>query len=405
MMEIEEARERLVEKISPIRDSLMVSARDSFGCIAGGDIKALQPVPAFNRSAMDGYAVFSEDIREACEEHPVRLKVRGEIFAGDCKEIEYEKNTAVRIMTGGMIPDGYDAVVKQEDTDCGEEEVLIKKAVGAFENYCPIGEEVKEGQTVIPEGCRIGRTQAGLIAGLGLTEVRIRKPARIAVVSTGSELVRAGILLKKGKIYNTICSMLEYSIASQGFETAFCSICNDEEKNMVKEIRKAVRGSDLVITTGGVSVGKKDLVPAALDKLGAEVIFKNVNIQPGTPTMASVLENTVIISLSGNPFAALANFDIYFGCCAAKLMGSDAFLPVTEEAVLADAYEKVNSLRRLIRAKKSGNMVYLPADSHKASVFGNMTECNCYIDLPAGKKVSVGDTVNVIRCGVINEIR
>lgn len=398
-MEIEEAVRLVTESVIPIEDTLEIPSEEALGFIAGRDLVSEVNVPSFTRSAMDGYAVKASDVKAASPDNPVRLKVKGEILAGESRDIGYSPFSAVRIMTGGMMPEGYDAVVRQEDTDYGEDNVRIETAVPSGMNYCPAGEEIKAGDTVIPEGCCIGRIQTGLMAALGITKVCIRRPARIAVLSTGSELASVGEPLKPGQIYNSISQMLASSILEEKLEVVYRDICPDDSRMLKEKILRGLEMSDLLITTGGVSAGKKDLIPEVLDDLNARRLFSGVNIQPGTPTIASILENKLILSLSGNPYAAIVNFDIYFRAAVSKLMGSDHYLYESEECILHDRYDKVNRMRRLVRALVKGGRVYLPVSGHMSSVFGNMQQCNCYMDVPAGKSISPGDTVRIIRTG------
>lgn len=396
-MEIEQAIEAISASISMIKDEICIPLAEAAGMINAEDIKAIKPVPAFNRSAMDGYAVRAEDIKAAGADTPVRLKVIGQMYAGDNRDYIYEKGSAVRVMTGAMIPDGYDAVVKQEDTDYGEEEVLIYNAVGPYMNYCHKGEEADAGDTVIQAGTRLGRTGLGLAASLGMSEIRVRRPARIALISTGSELVSPGEALPKGKIYNSILSMLCASVKGEALSVSETVICPDDTDEIKRSLSHAFDISDAVITTGGVSVGKRDLIPEVYEQMGIERLFAGVNIQPGTPTMAGIYKGKVILSLSGNPYAALVNFDLYFPYIAAGLMSSKHYIYEPEEAILADPYDKVNKLRRFVRADVREGSVYLPDARHMSSVFGNMDRCNCYIDIPAGCHVSVGDRVKIRR--------
>lgn len=147
-------------------------------------------------------------------------------------------------------------------------------------------------------------------------------------------------------------------------------------------------------------MGKKDLLPKVLAQLGAKTIFSRVNIQPGTPTTASVLQNKVILSLSGNPFAMLVNFDMYFYHAAAVLMRSDVYVPKKTQAVLCSDYNKVNKRRRLVRAHLEGNKVFLPVQNHTSSVFSNLVDCNCYVDVPALTQIHKDETVNVFMMGL-----
>lgn len=394
-MTIEEALKLITDEAVPVTHTVTVPLGSVYGHILAEDVVAGAPVPAFARSAMDGYAVRASDVVKASKDSPVRLKVICEILAGDSREAAYIPGSAIRVMTGGMIPDGYDAVIKQEDTDCGEDEVLIFAPIEAYMNYCPVGEEIEKGQTVLKAGRRIGRVETGLLASLGYAEVLVKRPARIALISTGSELVSPGEDLPAGRIYGSIRYMLASSIAQEKLELTYSADCADDRELICEHIRKAAEISDMIITTGGVSVGKRDLIPAVLDDIGAKKLFSGVDIQPGTPTRASVYKDKIILSLSGNPYAALANFDLYFPPVISKLMVSDSFLPEIKEAVLADPYDKVNRMRRFVRSYEEGGKVFLPVQGHKSSVFGNMDRCNCYIDIPAGRKLAVGDTVKI----------
>ena len=396
-MEIEEAIGLVVSNISPIGEELTVKLEDAYGHILAKSITASDNVPSFARSAMDGYAVKSEDVSIASKDSPVRLRVVAQVLAGDSSDISYEDKTAVRIMTGGMIPDGYDAVVKQEDTDLGEREVCVCSPVGKYMNYCHPGEEIQKGAVVIEKGRRIGMIETGLIASLGIDSVRVKRPLRVSIVSTGSELTALGYDLPKGCIYGNIRYMIAAAVKSTGFEVTYSADCKDDKEMICDQIIKAREVSDVVITTGGVSVGKRDLVAAALSDIGAKILFTRVNIQPGTPTIASISEGKMILSLSGNPYAAIANYDLYFPPISATLMGCPELDTKTGEAILSDPYDKVNSMRRLVRAYEEGGRVYLPADKHMSSVFGNLERCNCYIDIPAKAKVSVGDIVRIRR--------
>jgi molybdopterin molybdotransferase len=311
-------------------------------------------------------------------------------------------------MTGGAVPDGYDAVVKQEDTDYGETEVNVFHGVSSYMNYCKVGEDIPEGSVVLPKGRRIGRVEAGVLASLGIPYVTVIRPVRVSILSTGSELSQlpreqdvnyAGFKVSQppvGKIYNSIACTLSAGLPAAGFEVD-SGICPDDTDEILRRLEDALIKSDIVITTGGVSVGKRDLLPEVLEKTGAKKVFAGVDIQPGTPTIGSVKDGKVILSLSGNPYAALVNFDLYFWEVAAKLTGCSAFLPERREAELASEYTKVNRHRRILRAKEVNGKVYLPTKSHASSVLSNLLDCNCYIDLPAGKTVSYGDTVEILR--------
>ena len=406
-MKIEEAVKRIIAEINPIRESETVPLDQACGRVLAEKIAAPFAVPHFPKSAMDGYAVCAESVKDASEEHPVHLRVIGEILAGDVWDEELSNDidktaSTVRVMTGALVPDGFDAVVKQEDTDYGESEVLIRHGVEPYMNYCKVGEDIAAGSTVLPAGRKLGRVEAGVLASLGISEVPVVRRPAVTVISTGSELKSlsgsdaSGTAPGQGKIYNSIYYTLSASLTQAGFSAAG-RVVPDETEAIAEAIKQALAVSDVVITTGGVSVGKRDLLPEVLETLGAERVFAGVNIQPGTPTIGSMLNGKAILSLSGNPYAALVNFDLYFWPLAAKLTGCDAYLPKREKAVLKSEYPKVNRLRRFVRARAEEGTVTLPAKSHASSVLSNLLDCNCYIDLNENMKVSPGDTVSIVR--------
>ena len=392
MLQIEECAARLQEAAVLIKESEYVSLKDCCGRILAENLKAPFDIPRFARSAMDGYAVKAADTGE----DGVVLRVKGKILAGEYDEITYEQKTAVRVMTGSYIPDGFDAVVKQEDTDMGIERVIIRKRVMPGENYCSIGEDVKKGATLAEKGTLIDPVMCGILASFGIEHVKVLRRPKICIISTGSELLAPGEPLTAGKIYGSVGYMLYGAVKNAGMQVKGPYICPDRKKEARKLIREAVMDSDMVITTGAISVGEKDFLPGLLKEMGGETLFKGADIQPGTPTMASLLGGRIILSLSGNPYAALANFEIYFWDTMAAMTGCSAMGCKRAQAVLCDSYKKVNRHRRLIRARAEDGKVFLPSCVHSSSVISNMIKCNCFIDLEAGRAVKTGDKVRII---------
>lgn len=393
---IEEALARVLDRVSMTTGEEIIGTADCCGRVLAEDVAATVNVPPFNRSAMDGYAVRAEEIHGACRQQPVSLEVVSELSAGDFEEISYREGTCVRVMTGAYVPDGYDAVVKQEDTDFGEDTVRIFKEVSSMENYSPMGEDIEKGDVILKKGTLLSPLHMGMAASVGTSYLKVKRPLRTVIISTGSELTEPGSPLEKGKIYGSIAYMLSGAIKSRGLEVAGILQCGDSGEEAVSLINRWIDKVDIVITTGAVSVGKKDFIPDALREMGAEKVFSGADIQPGTPTMASILKGKPILSLSGNPYAAMANFEIYFWDIAAKIMGCDDLKSKKAHATFLGSYGKINRRRRLIRAKEAEGRVWLPSDIHHSSVISNMTECNCFIDLEAGRKPVEGEEVRII---------
>ena len=279
--------------------------------------------------------------------------------------------------------------------------MIIYRSAAQNENVCAAGEDIQSGTTVLRVGERIGRTELGLLASLGIDSAKVRRSARVALLSTGSELVSAGSELPQGRIYDSITPMLCVSVREIGLEVSMQELCGDDPDALKTALSRAAACSDLIVTTGGVSVGKRDLIPGILAEMGANVLFRRARIKPGSPTMASVLRGTPVLSLSGNPYAALANFDWYFYPVAAKLMGCEMLNTEEADCVAADGYGKASPMCALLRAREMGGKVTFPAANHKASVISNLTECNCYVLLPPNTVISAGDTVHIRRMKVM----
>jgi molybdopterin molybdotransferase len=396
-MEIEEARELILEKIKNTEGTEIKALEDSFGYVLAQDITSKRDIPSFPRSAMDGYAVHSDDIKGANRDNPVKLTVTEELCAGDVpdKSKDHGPGTTVRIMTGAYIPEAYNAVIMQEKTNYAMDIVEIYEDIKPYQNYCKVGEDLQKGSLVVSKGTRLNPSHLSLIAELGIDNVFIYKPLRTAIISTGSELQDVSEKAAPGKIFNSIAYMLQAYIRRQGLIVSMRDICLDDEKTLKTKIEEAIDKSDFIITTGGVSVGKKDIVPKVISEMGGELLFQRADIQPGTPTAAFDLNGKIVLALSGNPYAAMANFEMYYWDAAARFMNCSDYKPDRKCAILKSEYTKINKHRRLLRAYYEDGEVSLIDSVHASSVISNLTKCNCYIDLEAGRSVQIGDSVRV----------
>ena len=273
MKELEECLEALLAEVKPIEKTEYVALTDACDRILGEDIVAQMMIPPYPKSAMDGYAVRAENTSGADREHPVTLQIVGELFAGDYTKIPCKGGCAVRVMTGSYVPEGYDAVIRQEDTDYGEKQVQIYREITAGTNYCCVGEDIREGEQILARGTHLRALHMGLLASLGIYEVLVCERIKCSILSTGSELMAPGTPLLPGKIYNSIAYMLRASMERQGIQVPFTEICGDDKELLKEKIQQCLKTADIVITTGGVSVGKKDLLPEVLEELGAKKIF------------------------------------------------------------------------------------------------------------------------------------
>jgi len=354
-------------------------------------------VPTFNRSAMDGYAVKSSLTVEATKEKPIKLKVLKEIVAGADEGSPINNSHAVRIMTGAKIPDGFDAVIRQEDTNYGENEVEIYTQVKPYTNYGKMGEDVQAGQLMIKKSTRLTPIHLGIIASLGVNKIEVLQPLKIGLISTGSELVEVGQHLKLGQIYDSNAFVLVARLQELGVEVVFTKQHGDDIQEISQSIKERAPEVDMFITTGGVSVGTKDVMHDVIKELDVKRLFWRIQMRPGTPVLASLYQNKPILSLSGNPFAALTTFELLFRPMLSTFMQTKIYTCKREKAILMDDFNKESKQRRFVRAHYKRGQVYLSTSEHNSSVLSSMIHCNCLIDIKADSlKLKKGDEVEVV---------
>ncbi len=396
MPELQQAIDLLLNKVPLQNKTKICPLLDATNQVVARDYFAQYNIPQFPKSAMDGYAIKASDSATASKDSPVRLKVVGEIFAGDNYTDTPGDHSAVRVMTGSFVPPPYDAVIKQEDTDYGEDVVQIYKELKPFDNYCPIGEDIKDGERVIGQFTRLTSEHIGVLASLGCSTVEIIEPLRIGIISTGSELTTPVNSLGPVQTYNSSAYVIASYLKSIGATISLMEICPDDVGQFTELFQKNQHSFDILITTGGVSVGKKDIMPEALGAIGAEVLFRGARIKPGTPVIGSFYDQIPILSLSGNPFAALVNFHLFFWPLYAKMMRNDSFLLQRRMMTLLDGHMKPSKITRYIRAHASCDGVSIYTKRHFSSVLSNTLIANCLIEQLPLHALEPGDHVPVL---------
>lgn len=369
---------------------------DCLGLILSEDVYARLDMPPFSRSAQDGYALCSKDSIGATGENPVKLKVTGKIYAGDHLDVQVKPGEAVRIMTGAMVSAGADCVLRQEDTDEGEDVVQIYKEVEPGCSICFKGEEYKKGHTLLHAGTKIDAAALAVASGNGIMELPVYERVKAAVVSSGSEVVEPGTPLTPGKIYNTNTIYMKARLSQLGARVMMTRTVGDDLGLMAEALKQAADQAELVVTTGGVSVGQKDLTEEALLSIGAKILFHGIAIKPGMPTLAAEKEGVLFIGLSGNPFSAAIPFEMLTRMVLSEKM-SDPSLKLRRETLTAvTGFSKDSRKRRFLRGKAEGKEVWLP-DQQANGQMRSMVGCNCLIEIPAGSgPVKAGDKVEVL---------
>ncbi|MCD8122510.1 MAG: molybdopterin molybdotransferase MoeA [Clostridiales bacterium] len=379
---IEEAQARLMEA-SVMLGIQKKKITDCLGDVLAEDVVAAAMQPPFPRSAMDGYALHAADVESANRDRPVRLPVRGTIYAGDSLPERLSRGKTVRIMTGAPIPQGADLVIPQEATDCGEQEVTFYESGKAGENCCPAGEDFRRGEILAEKGNPADPYTMAAAAAGGVREVCVRERIRAAVITTGNELVPVDEELPAGKIYNSSLVYFVSRLSELGCEVVSAVTVSDEEEEIAEAIRNAAVVADLILTTGGVSVGRRDCLPEVIRRLGATVLFRGLSIKPGMPTMAASFKERTILCLSGNPYSAIAMFEILYPAYEKKAQGRNRMRLGRSRGVMGNTFPKSSPSRRLVRGILKGNDVFVPEMQGNGQLLAGVGS-NCLVDIPAG---------------------
>ena len=375
---LEEAVSLMTAPLSPLGTE-MLPLPQALGRMLAADITAPLDQPPFDRSPLDGYALRSADLAGADRDHPAVLEVVDTVYAGDEARIPVGPGQAVRLMTGAMLPPGCDCVVPQEDTDRGDP-VSVFVSLKPFQNYVYQGEDYRKGALLLEKSTRLDAAALGVLAGAGITEVEVYRRPRVGLLTTGDEVVSPGTPLPAGKIYGSNQMLLAARLAELGFETETAHR-GDDPAAVAEAMRELLETCDVLLTTGGVSGGDKDIFHQALPLLGAERIFWRVNLKPGTPAMYSLYEGKPILSLSGNPFAAFTTFELLARPLLAALSGEEG--PRWGEGVLDTPFPKASPRRRFIRGRYEHGHITLP-EGHSSGMLASLVGCNCLAELPAG---------------------
>ena len=396
-IELEQAIEILLAHTVPVSDTEEVPLLDAMGRVAAEELRAGFDNPPFDRSPLDGYTFAASSTRTATAERPVALRVIAEECAGDFFAGQVGAGECVRIMTGGAIPKGCDCVVRQEDVREDGDTILVPFTSEPYENYCYAGEDIKQGTVLIRRGQRITAAHLAVLASEGYGAVRVYRRVRVAVASTGDELLQPGEPLRPGKIYNSNLYLLAGRLKELGAEVTFLGAVPDDVEQAAEVIASHADMVDVFLTSGGVSVGKKDIMHGVVPALGAERLFWRVCMKPGAPAIAYTRGKMLGLALSGNPFAAFATFELMAKPALLHLAGQTDVLPARRHGVLADAFPKECLGRRFLRARmEADGRVSLP-DQHESGSLFSAAGCDAFVDVPAGTEpLAAGTEVEVV---------
>ncbi|MFJ7511078.1 gephyrin-like molybdotransferase Glp [Peribacillus simplex] len=368
------------------------------------DIVATNDVPHFNRSPYDGFALRSKDTAKGSINNPLEFEVVEELAAGMVSTIPVQKNQVARIMTGAQMPAECDAVIMLELTKefekDGKKYISFKRSLKEGENVSFQGEDAKKGDVLVKKGTAINPGIIGLLATFGYAEVPVAMKPVVGLFATGSELLDVNEPLQPGKIRNSNSHAISAQIRRAGGEVRFYGKLKDEFKLSFEAISTALEEVDLLITTGGVSVGDFDLLPDIYQKIGADVLFNKVAMRPGSVTTVAVYNNKFLFGLSGNPSASYVGFELFARPIIRTMLFSEHPHLRKETAQLAEDFLKPNPFSRLLRTRlfyESGQLKVIPSGVDKSNITTSLAGANSLTVLPGGTRgFQTGDFVDIL---------
>jgi molybdopterin molybdotransferase len=400
LVSVEEHRERILSAITPL-PAFAQPLMEAFGLSAAEDVHAGVALPSFDNSAMDGYAVYHADVVSATEESPVHLPVVGEIGAGQAGVLAMSPGTAVKIMTGAPVPVGADSIVPYEWTDRGVAQVVVSQAPELGQHVRPAGQDVAVGDLIVAEGTVLGPRHLGLLAAVGRPSVRSRPRPRVVVMSTGSELREPGTSLGHDAIYDGNSFLLAAAVRQAGGIAYRVGIVPDEPRAFTDALNDQLVRADLVVTSGGVSMGDYDVVKAALAPLGT-VWFGGVAMQPGKPQGFGLVgeDETPIITLPGNPVSSYVSFEQFVLPAIRRLMGRTPYTRPSADARLTHRLGSPEGRRQFARGTLSvvdGRLAVTPVGPQGSHLIGDLADSDALIVVPESvTSIDAGETVSVL---------
>jgi molybdopterin molybdotransferase len=387
MIPIEEA-EKILDRVTYSPETENVTLMDSLGRVLAQDIVSTINMPPFDKSAMDGYAVASSD-------NSKRFEIVEIIAAGDVPRKTVGKGQCAKIMTGAMLPAGADKVIMKEITQ-EKDRYMMLTGDDPRRNVCYLGEDIKPGDVVLKSGHLIRPPEVGIIASMGMDTFKVYKKARVAVVTTGSEIVPPGQELAKGQIYNSNAYSISAQVLRTGADVTFTGIVSDDKTGIRGTLANLLARSDMVLISGGVSMGDYDFVPGILKDLDVTLHFDRVAVQPGKPTVFGTYKDVLVFGLPGNPVSTFTIFEIFVKRLLYRLMGYE-YTPVLLTGVMKKDFKRKRTVRTAyIPVRYDIDGFVEPVEYHGSAHLNALARANALLKIPAGiKEIKEGSAVHV----------
>jgi len=394
MISVEEALARILAEITPL-NAMQVPLSEACGLVLAKDIVAQEDIPPFANSAMDGFALLSHDSQPQ-HGQPSRLRITGGVAAGYVADHAVEEGTTMRIMTGAPLPPGADSVIQVELTRSegpDSEWVEILEAVPPGNNIRPAGEDMRRGQTVLRQGSEVGPWEVGVLATLGWSTIPVIQQPHVAILGTGDEVIDVDEPLRPGKIRNSNSYLLEAAVRQAGAVPHRLGVAHDTVESLREKFTEAVR-YNLIITSGGVSVGDFDLVKNIMAEQG-QINFWRINMRPGKPVAFGHIGGVPLLGLPGNPVSAAVTFELFGRPVIRKMMGHTRLVRPQVDVIVEDGVSDRAMRRHYVRARaewRDGHFVAHTTGNQGSNIMTSLLNANALVIVPeGGVEVRPGD--------------
>ncbi len=392
LVSLDEARLFLSQDFSPIPIGVeQVSVSKTLNRVLAEDLLAPINVPSFDRSTVDGYTVKAVDTFGADEDSPVTLRFCGQVNVGEPPSIIVGERMAAEIVTGAPLPEGADAVVMAEYSVRQNETILIHSPVSKGENVMETGSDIHKGEKILGKGQKLASREIGVLAALGLAKIAVYKIPKIAVISTGAEIVEPGKPLLQGKIYDVNAHALGAAVLECGGDPINLGIVPDDRNQLKAAVKKALKSADVVITSGGVSVGPKDMIPKVLDALGEPgLIVSGIAVKPGKPTNIAIINGKPVFSLPGHPTSSLIMFHMIVRPIISKMAGRNEKTTPTATAVATTRMFAARGRRTFVMVNltrdKAGKLLASPVPTGLSGAITTLAKADGFVEIEEEKQ-------------------
>ena len=402
LMTFEEAKKAIDDQFKPVflgeEEAVLLEA---YNRVLNEDVVSTLDIPPFNRSTVDGYAVRAQDTFGADENQPVILRVSGAVSVGEQPNVMLTKGEAVEIVTGAVIPEGADAVVMVEDTENEDANLMVYGSVTVNENVMKKGSDIKKGAIILKKGQVLGSSEIGVLAALGLTKVKVLKIPMVAVLSTGGEVTEPGKPLPPGKIFDINAYSISTAVFESGGKPVYFGVVPDDKSALTKVMQTATASADMVITSGGVSVGPKDYTPQIVDSLGKPgIVVYGIAVKPGKPTTVGFIGEKPVFSLPGHPTSALLIFYLLARPLILRLAGRPVLPMKSVRAFAGSRMFSAKGRRTFVMVKlefdESCRLIAEPVESGASGAITTLAKADGFVEIAENEQfVDVDQEVTV----------